>query len=196
MRVARDEQRRAHRGFGERDGGRRDGLRAGVPERVRRRSHVVRRAGARGGGGGSPSLAGEGAVADYLDALTVASDVLVRHERGGAFQRRILFVTDLRTPCAVDEDFLDGMAAGMRGASVQLVVAVASSSGDDDAVRANRAMLERLCARLNAPGADGSIVPAARRSEVSAARGALLAAQVKQIKPTTTFRGDPHPPPG
>jgi len=137
-----------------------------------------------------PSLAGEGAVADYLDALTVASDVLVRHERGGAFQRRILFVTDLRTPCAVDEDFLDGMAAGMRGASVQLVVAVASSSGDDDAVRANRAMLERLCAKLNAPGADGSIVPAARRSEVSAAHGALLAAQVKQIKPTTTFRGD------
>ena len=54
VRVARDEQRRAHRGFGERDGGRRDGLRAGVPERVRRRSHVVRRAGARGGGGGSP----------------------------------------------------------------------------------------------------------------------------------------------
>lgn len=145
-----------------------------------------------------PSLAGEGAVADYLDALTVASDVLVRHERGGAFQRRILFVTDLRTPCAVDEDFLDGMAAGMRGASVQLVVAVASSSSsssggddvDDDAVRANRAMLERLCAKLNAPGADGSIVPAARRSEVSEARGALLAAQVKQIKPTTTFRGD------
>ena len=94
----------------------------------------------------------------------------------------------------MDEDFLDGMAAGMRGAAVQLVVAVASSSGDDDAVRANRAMLERLCAKLNAPGADGSIVPAARRSEVSAARGALLAAQVKQIKPTTTFRGSPSPP--
>ena len=39
------------------------------------------------------------------------------------------------------------------------------------------------------PGADGSIVPAARRSEVSAARGALLAAQVKQIN-HDDVRGD------
>ena len=69
-------------------------------------------------------LGGEDAPADYLDALTVASDVLVRHERGGGFHRRVVFVTDLKTPCAIDDAFLEGIAAGMRGAGVQLVVAV------------------------------------------------------------------------
>ena len=61
-------------------------------------------------------LGGEDAPADYLDALTVATYVLVRHERGGGFHRRVVFVTDLKTPCAID-DVLEGIAAGMRGAA-------------------------------------------------------------------------------
>jgi ATP-dependent DNA helicase 2 subunit 2 len=97
------------------------------------------------------------APADFLDALTVASDILVRHERGGAFARRVLFVTDLRTPCELDEDFIQGIAAGMRGAAVQLVVA--------------------------------GVVAASFLSKVDDASNVLLAAQVKQPKPTTTFRG-------
>ena len=78
-------------------------------------------------------LGGEDAPADYLDALTVASDVLVRHERGGGFHRRVVFVTDLKTPCAIDAAFVDGMAAGMRGAGVQLVVAVVGDGDTADA---------------------------------------------------------------
>jgi ATP-dependent DNA helicase 2 subunit 2 len=143
------------------------------------------------------------APADFLDALTVASDILVRHERGGAFARRVLFVTDLRTPCELDEDFIQGIAAGMRGAAVQLVVAVvggaADGNGHDDdddddesvraTVKANRDMLTRLCASLNTPGAGAGVVAASFLSKVDDASNVLLAAQVKQPKPTTTFRG-------
>ena len=53
------------------------------------------------------------AAADYLDALTVASDMLVRHERGGGFARHVLFVTDLRTRCEIDDEFIAGIAAVM-----------------------------------------------------------------------------------
>ena len=126
-------------------------------------------------------LAGEDAPADYLDALTVASDVLVRHERGGGFHRRVVFVTDLKTPCAIDDTFLEGIAAGMRGAGVQLVVAV---------VGANEKTLRDLCAALNV-GADGETpVPESARSRVDDARAVLTESQIKRVKPTTTFRGE------
>lgn len=147
-----------------------------------------------------------GAPADYLDALTVASDILVRHERGGAFARRVIFVTDLRTPCELDEDFIRGIAAGMRGAGVQLTVAVVAGRDggvvgnhsdqedeEDESIRetikANRDMLSRLCDSLNTPGPGGGVVAASFLSMVGDASDVLLAAQVKQPKPTTTFRG-------
>ena len=137
-------------------------------------------------------LGGEDAPADYLDALTVASDVLVRHERGGGFHRRVVFVTDLKTPCAIDDAFLEGIAAGMRGAGVQLVVAVvgAADAADAETVSANEKTLRDLCAALNV-GADGvTPVPEPARSRVDDARAVLTELQIKRVKPTTTFRGE------
>jgi len=140
-------------------------------------------------------LAGEDAPADYLDALTVASDVLVRHERGGGFHRRVVFVTDLKTPCAIDDAFMEGIAAGMRGAGVQLVVAVVGTDAGADAdaadvVAANEKTLRDLCAALNV-GADGETpVPESARSRVDDARAVLTESQIKRVKPTTTFRGE------
>ena len=137
-------------------------------------------------------LGGEDAPADYLDALTVASDVLVRHERGGEFHRRVVFVTDLKTPCAIDDAFLEGIAAGMRGAGVQLVVAVvgAADAADAETVSANEKTLRDLCAALNV-GADGvTPVPEPARSRVDDARAVLTELQIKRVKPTTTFRGE------
>ena len=137
-------------------------------------------------------LAGEDAPADYLDALTVASDVLVRHERGGGFHRRVVFVTDLKTPCVIDTLFLDGIAAGMRGAGVQLVVAVVGNgdAADAETFAANEKTLRDLCATLNV-GADG-VTPVSEpaRSRVDDARAILTELQIKRVKPTTTFRGE------
>ena len=64
------------------------------------------------------------APCDYLEALVVASDMLVNHQRGGAFLRRIMLVTDLRTPCETDDDFIGDIARGMRAVDMQLTVAV------------------------------------------------------------------------
>ena len=71
----------------------------------------------------------------------------------------MVFVTDLKTPCAIDDAFMEGIAAGMRGAGVQLVVAIvgAGAGADADAsdvVAANEKTLRDLCAALNV-GADG-----------------------------------------
>ena len=159
-----------------------------------------------------PDLAGDGAPADLLDALTVASDLLVRHERGGAFQRRVLFVTDLKTPCEVDDaSFVDGVVAGMRAAGIQLTVATVGdedpdaspeSQGQSSAVdhstavsaarSSNRAMLLDICERLDAPGEEDGAPPrpVSTRSWVRDARSALALAQTKQTRATTSFRGD------
>ena len=134
------------------------------------------------------------AAADYLDALTVASDMLVRHERGGGFARHVLFVTDLRTRCEIDDEFIAGIAAGMKGASVRLTVAVVDGDGDaattseadEETKRVNRAMLQGLCDVLN----EASGVAAASMSGIQDAVEALQVAQTKLTKPTTTFRGD------
>ena len=148
------------------------------------------------------SMAGA-APADYLDGITVAGTMLIEHARGGTFVRRIIFVTDLRTPCELDEDgeeMLLGIGKAMRSSNVQLTVAVVGQEGSDDddesiraTVAANRIMLSRLCAILNAPGVDdkGAIVfvAASALSRVDDASHVLLIAQIKQSKPTTTFRG-------
>lgn len=137
------------------------------------------------------TFAGDGAVADYLDALTVASDVLVRHERGGCFSRRVLIVTDLQTPCPIDHDFLNSIAAGMRGASVQLVVAVVDGETEETETKnANREMFQNLCDSLNVLSDGVTPVPFSSRSSVANARDVFNHHSVKQTRPTTTFRGD------
>lgn len=104
--------------------------------------------------------------ADYVDALNVAADVLARHQRGGSFTKRITFVSDLMTPCDADAEYLDLIAAGMRGAGVQLTVAIAGAADEQNPTfRANREMMERLCKSLNAPGVDG-VLPVGSLSKV------------------------------
>ena len=76
------------------------------------------------------------APSDYLEALVVASDMLVNHQRGGAFLRRIMLVTDLRTPCEADDDFIvfvvTDIARGMRAVDMQLTVAVVRGEESED----------------------------------------------------------------
>ena len=158
-----------------------------------------------------PALAGDGAPADLLDALTVASDLLVRHERGGAFQRRVLFVTDLKTPCEVDDaSFVDGVVAGMRAAGIQLTVATVGdedpdaspeSQGQSSAVdhstavsaarSSNRAMLLDICERLDEPGEEDGAPPrpVSTRSWVRDARS-LGAGAERGTAAGASFRGD------
>lgn len=142
------------------------------------------------------TTAGGDAPTDYLDALTVASDMLVRHERGGSFARRVMFITDLCSRCDLDEEFVEGLAASMRAANVQLVVAVVGEANHADhdtelraTIQANRAMFSNLCTKLNAVSWDGARVPTSSRSAVEDAAEVLLTAQVKHPRPTTTFRG-------
>ena len=134
------------------------------------------------------------APCDYLEALVVASDMLVNHQRGGAFLRRIMLVTDLRTPCETDDDFIGDIARGMRAVDMQLTVAVVRCEESEDAttraqeeetVMANKETLRRLCDLLN----EGAVT-VANRSCIEDHAVALQAAQVKTTKPTTTFRGD------
>ena len=138
------------------------------------------------------------APSDYLEALVVASDMLVNHQRGGAFLRRIMLVTDLRTPCEVDDDFIGDIARGMRAVDMQLTVAVVRGEEsedettriqEEDTVMANRETLQRLCDLLNEPSDKGP-VPVTNRSCIEDHAAALQAAKVKTTKPTTTFRGD------
>ena len=134
------------------------------------------------------------APCDYLEALVVASDMLVNHQRGGAFLRRIMLVTDLRTPCETDDDFIGDIARGMRAVDMQLKVAVVRCEESEDAttraqeeetVMANKETLRRLCDLLN----EGAVT-VVNRSCIEDHAVALQAAQVKTTKPTTTFRGD------
>ena len=136
------------------------------------------------------SLAGDGAPCDYLDALTVASDVLVRHERGGGFNRKVLFVTDLKTPCDIDDDFLNSIAAGMRGTSVQLVVAIVDADYSDETTNVNKTMFQSLCDSLNVSADGVTPVSTALRSSIQDAQTVFAHDQTKQTRPTTTFRGD------
>ena len=138
------------------------------------------------------------APSDYLEALVVASDMLVNHQRGGAFLRRIMLVTDLRTPCEVDDDFIGDIARGMRAVDMQLTVAVVRGEEsedettriqEEDTVMANRETLQRLCDLLNEPSDKGPVA-VTNRSCIEDHAAALQAAQVKTTKPTTTFRGD------
>ena len=59
----------------------------------------------------------------------------------------MVFVTDLKTPCAIDDAFLEGIAAGMRGAGVQpwSPSSGAGAAADAETVSANEKRFE-ICA--------------------------------------------------
>ena len=108
---------------------------------------------------------------DYLSGIWEAAEILRKESPNGSqHARTVFFVSDLRSGLPDDGKSIGPLAAAMKKAMTNMVVSIVPTPHlGDEAKRdfeTNVALMERLCEQLNEPAADGSIVPARRRSVI------------------------------
>ncbi|KAK3256147.1 ATP-dependent DNA helicase II subunit 2 [Cymbomonas tetramitiformis] len=112
---------------------------------------------------------------DFLDALAVAIDMLVKVQRKG--KKRILLVTDYQVPVDLDQTFMENLQAQLGDSIILEVLEVARGDVQDDAAEDNMRVLAGL--------AEGRVTPMKAALKLSEGLVAL-----KEVKPVTTMRVD------
>mmetsp|Transcript_31323 Transcript_31323/g.43442 ORF Transcript_31323/g.43442 Transcript_31323/m.43442 type:complete len:748 (+) Transcript_31323:84-2327(+) len=85
---------------------------------------------------------------DFLDALTVGIDMLLKCPRK-ATGKRLLLLTDLNSEVELDEEFIDSLVAQMQAHKIQLeVVCIPSSSSTSSPASDNKAALTSVVDRV------------------------------------------------
>ena len=109
---------------------------------------------------------------DYLSGIWETLEIFRKESANGSqHSRTVCLVSDLRSGLPDDGKSMGPLAAAMKKAMVNMVVCIVPTPHlGDEAKRVfetNVEILERWCKLMNEPAADGSIVPAWRRSSIT-----------------------------